>query len=117
MSMKTRFGLWLFTLGMMLTRKGMTMAGVAELEGLQDTKDDILIHHVLEGPFTRFDFEDELDWEGPIEAEAFLLVKISQGGQVSDVEWYFHSVEEAFLWVRHFKSSIEPITIRGDTYG
>jgi hypothetical protein len=101
-------------------RKGMTMAGITEVEPTTTTEEpttDIYIHHVLEGPFTRYDFEDMDDWTGPNEAEAFLLVKISQGDVVSDVEWYFHSVEEAFLWVRHFKGSIEPIVINGDTYG
>ena len=116
--MKVKFGLWLLVLGLKLARKGMDISGVSAT--MQDTdlpKDSrVTIHSVLDGPYTQGDLG--VNWDGPYEAEAYLLVKLEYNGEVSDVEWYFETVEEAFVWVRHFKQSIEPIVIEGaDTYG
>ena len=113
--MKVKFGLWLIEFGLKLARKGMDISGVsATLQDKDVPKDtDITVHSVLDGPYTQGDLG--VNWDGPYEAEAYLLVKLEYNDQVSDVEWYFETVEEAFTWVRHFKQSIEPIVIEGNT--
>jgi hypothetical protein len=87
------------------------------LTGLRESLESdglIYVHEVIDGPFTQSYLEDE--WDGPDDYEAYLLVKIEVDGGISDTEWYFETVEEAFVWVRHFKQSIEPLVIdRGDT--
>jgi len=112
MSVKVGIGMYLCTLGMTIARFGLNLTGL-----MKEDKEDspISVYCVLDGPFTQSDFE-EYDWGGPDDYEAYLLVKIEHMGVVSDVEWYFETVEEAFVWVRHFKTSIDPIIIEsGDT--
>ena len=113
MRIKTRFGLWLIDFGLKISRKGMDISGVTDtlLEPFPDDH-SITIHSVLDGPYTQGDLG--VNWDGPYEAEAYLLVKLECGGKVSDVEWYFETVEEAFTWVRHFKQSIDPLVIQGN---
>ena len=113
--MKVKFGLWLLGFGLKLARKGMDLSGVTDT--LQETNlpegGNITVHSVLDGPFTQGDLK--VNWDGPYEAEAYLLVKVEYNGEVSDVEWYFETIEEAFVWVKHFKQSIEPLVIEGST--
>jgi hypothetical protein len=35
-------------------------------------------------------------------------------GVLEDVEWYFEDLDDAYVWVRHFNSSIDPIKVEGD---
>jgi hypothetical protein len=115
--MKVKFGLWLINFGLKIARKGMDISGVTDTlannpDVVEEEEDhSITVYSVLEGPFTQSDLG--VNWDGPYEAEAYLLVKLEYGGKVSDVEWYFETAEEAFVWVRHFKQSIEPIVIEG----
>jgi hypothetical protein len=115
--MKVKFGLWVMDVGLRIARMGMNLSGVTDTLAETLHKDDgFLIHNVIDGPFTREDMP-EYDWAGPNEAEAYLIVKLQHNGSVSDQEWYFETVEEAFTWVRHFKQSIEPIRIEGSFRG
>jgi len=114
--MKVKFGLWLIDFGLKIARKGMDISGVTDTlaERITEVPPDhsVTIHSVLDGPYTQGDLG--VNWDGPYEAEAYLLVKLEYGGKVSDVEWYFETVEEAFTWVRHFKQSIDPLVIQGN---
>ena len=107
MKMQTRFGLWLLTLGMSLAKLGMRMVGLST-EAL-NTDDKISVYCILDGPYTQDELEEH--WDGPEEAEAYLLVKVEYQGEVQDVEWYFETTDEAYEWVKHFSRSIEPIVI------
>ena len=69
------------------------------------------IHNVVDGPYTQMDLGYE--WDGPQEAEAYLVVKLEYNGQIEDVEWYFNTLDDAYDMVKHFKGSIEPIVIEG----
>ena len=111
MSIKVTVGMWITSLGMNIAKAGLAMIGVhpSALDS-----DSIIIHNVLEGPFTQYDMPDE--WQGPYEAEAYLVVKAEVDGEIKDIDWYFETIEEAFVWVKHFKSSINPIVIEGGDY-
>jgi hypothetical protein len=112
MSIKITLGMWIASLGMSMARIGLDMVGVRPSDLAED--DSIIIHNVLEGPFTQYDLPDE--WQGPYEAEAYLVVKAEVDGEIKDIDWYFETIEEAFVWVKHFKSSIKPIVIEGGDY-
>jgi hypothetical protein len=106
MSIKVYIGLFITTVGLSVARFGVNLMDIRkppESDGI------IYIHGVLEGPYTQSYLESE--WTGPEDYEAYLLVKIEVDGVVSDTEWYFETIEESLTWVRHFKSSIEPLVI------
>jgi len=94
----------------------MTLAGLTDTaKDVTSTNQSITIYNVLDGPYTQGDLG--VNWDGPYEAEAYLLVKLEYGGKVSDVEWYFSTLDEAYVWVKHFKVSIDPIVIEGNYNG
>ena len=112
--MKIKLGLWLLTIGMKVARLGIKMSGIKVDE--VETNQSITIHNVLDGPYTQMDLGYE--WDGPQEAEAYLVVKLEYNNEINDVEWYFSTLDEAYVWVKHFKTSIDPIVIQnGDTHG
>jgi len=115
MKIKTRFGLWLLTLGMKVARKGMTMAGLQDVPTPSNDSQSITIHNVIDGPYTQMDLGYE--WDGPQEAGAYLVVKLEYNNEINDVEWYFSTLDEAYVWVKHFKVSIDPIVIEGTYNG
>lgn len=71
------------------------------------------IHRVVDGPFTQQDLGYE--WDGPQEAEAYLVVLLEHNGNTEEVEWYVHTLDDAYDMVKHFKGSVDPIVIQGDT--
>jgi hypothetical protein len=107
MSMKITIGVWLSKLGMTIASFGLNLTG---LRGSLEDDGLIYVHAVLEGPFTQANVPEE-EWAGPEDYEAYLLVKVEINDEMSDIEWYFETIEEAFLWVRHFKQSMEPLII------
>ena len=110
-------GMWLWSSSLKVANVGKAMAIKYAPEGVFDvaTNRNLIIHRIIEGPFTQQDLGYE--WTGPEDAECFLVVLLEREGATEEVEWYFEGVEEAYAWVRHFKGSIEPIIINGDTYG
>ena len=108
--MRVEFGLWVLSVGTRIAKLGLSISG---LEPTDKEDDKISVYCILDGPYTQDDLEEH--WEGPEEAEAYLLVKLEYQGEVQDVEWYFETTDEAYEWVKHFSRSIEPIVIQGDT--
>jgi len=111
--MKVKLGLWLLTIGMKIARFGMKVSGIKVDEAEVDQS--IIIHNVIDGPYTQTDLGYE--WDGPQEAEAYLVVKLEYNNEINDVEWYFSALDEAYVWVKHFKVSIDPIVIEGTYNG
>jgi hypothetical protein len=110
-----KFGLWLSRCGLWLTKQGMTMAGMTPLLAteVQAGEPCVYIHRILDGPYHSNDYEDE--WAGPEWSTACLIVKMENNmGVLEDVEWYFEDLDDAYVWVRHFNSSIDPIKVEGD---
>jgi len=110
-----KLGMWLWSSSLKLANAGKTMSIKYAPKGVFDvaTNNTLIIHSIIEGPFTQQDLG--IEWTGPKEAECFLVVLLEREGATEGVEWYFETVEEAYTWVRHFKGSIEPIIIKGDT--
>ena len=106
---------------MWLTKKGIVMVGskdhLSTLEAKSLTSKTATsytaIHRVVDGPFTQADLGYE--WDGPQESEAYLLVLLEHGGMIEEVEWYVQTLDDAYDMVKHFKGSIDPIVIQGDT--
>ena len=111
--MRVEFGLWVLSIGMKIANLGFRLAGLRD-EGEDEEDDKISVYCILDGPYTQDDLEEH--WDGPQEAEAYLLVKVEYQGEVQDVEWYFETTNEAYEWVKHFKKSIEPIVIHSGDY-
>lgn len=111
MNLKTRIGLGIFSAGLKVARFGSSLAGIQPSQPTSYTA----IHNVVDGPFTQMDLGYE--WDGPQEAEAYLVVKLEHNGKVEDVEWYFLTLDDAYDMVKHFKGSIEPIVIEGISNG
>ena len=65
----------------------MTMAGLTDVPNLSNDSQSITIHNVIDGPYTQMDLGYE--WDGPQEAEAYLVVKLEYDSEINDVEWYF----------------------------
>lgn len=109
MNLKTKIGLGVSTVGLKIARLGFNLAGVSPLP--ETPTSYTAIHRVVEGPFTQMDLGYE--WDGPQEAEAYLLVLLEHDGKLEEVEWYCHTVDDAYDIVKHFKGSIEPMVIEG----
>lgn len=78
-----------------------------------DTKDPIKIKvwNVTDGPYHR----DEIDDPNiPEELEYMLVCLVEVDGHMVHKEYYFSSLEDASVWVDHFKTKIEPIEVRYD---
>ena len=67
----------------------------------------VQIWGVVEGPVMGSDIPDCMF---PDEA-AGLVLKVSNGKDVFDAEFWFDSLDDAYQIVRHFQSSIEPIEL------
>ena len=104
--MRVEFGLWVLSIGMKIAKLGLSISG---LEPTDKEGDKISVYCILDGPYTQDDLEEH--WDGPEEAEAYLLVKVEYQGEVQDVEWYFETTDEAYEWVKHFSRSIDSIVI------
>ena len=87
------------------------MVGLTVPQSSSTTTNYTAIHNVVDGPYTQMDLGYE--WDGPQEAEAYLVVKLEHNGQIEDVEWYFNTLDDAYDMVKHFKGSIEPVVIEG----
>jgi len=96
---------------MWLTKKGIVMVGSKAPLSSPIATSYTAIHRVVEGPFTQEDLGYE--WDGPQEAEAYLVVLLEHDGELEEVEWYCATLDDAYDIVKHFKGSIEPIVIEG----
>lgn len=69
--------------------------------------DNTYIWGVLEGPY----YSREIpDCNFPPE-HTMLVVKMSRGEEVFDAEIWFEDIEAAYVLMKHFRSSIEPIQL------
>lgn len=65
---------------------------------------EVKVHRVLEGPF---DIEDE--------DEVWMLCLGEEDGELTEIEVYFDTFDEAYAFKHHFTKSIEPIILANDT--
>jgi hypothetical protein len=80
----------------------------------QPTSASVYIWGVVDGPYLRDDFpEEELRNNGiPEEAEAMLVCKIEEDGEVSLVNYWYGSMDEAYEVKKYFDVNMEPLEIR-----
>lgn len=108
MKIREYIGKAIVNLGLKITDFGFYVAGYVNTS----SNNGALVHAILGGPFTKEDLG--LEWEGPQGANTYLTVKMEAKGSVKDVDWYFGSLDDAYVWVKHFKSSIEPLVLRSN---
>lgn len=65
---------------------------------------EMKIHKVIEGPY-----EDEM------EMEIWLLCLAEENGELTEVEMYFDTFDEAYQFKNHFAKSIDPIIFNYET--
>lgn len=66
---------------------------------------EVKVHRVIEGPF---ESDDE-------EHEVWLLCLAEEDGELTEIEVYFDTFNEAYAFKHHFTKSIEPIILANDT--
>jgi len=73
----------------------------------------VLIWGVVDGPYLRDDFpEDELYSAGiPEEAEAMLVCKVEEDGEVFLANYWYESMDEAYEVKKYFDVNMQPLEI------
>ena len=66
------------------------------------------VWHVLSGPYHRDHVEEAPD---DFSLEYMMLCKYEVDSVVKDQEFWFETFDEAYTWVTHFQTKIEPIEI------
>jgi hypothetical protein len=68
---------------------------------------EMKIWGVVEGPIRAEDIPDSDFPDGSVG----MVLKVSQGKDVFDAEFWFDSLDEAYPIVRHFQTNIEPMKL------
>lgn len=66
---------------------------------------EVKVHRIIEGPF---ESDDE-------EHEVWMLCLGEEDGELTEIEVYFDTFDEAYAFKHHFTKSIEPIILANDT--
>jgi len=69
---------------------------------------------VVDGPYLRDDFPEEELWNNgiPEEAEAMLVCKVEESGEVFLANYWYGSMDEAYEVKKYFDVNMEPLEIR-----
>lgn len=65
---------------------------------------EVKVHRVIEGPY----YTEDMD-------EVWLLCLAEEDGELTEIEVYFDTYDEAYAFKNHFTKSIEPIILANDT--
>jgi hypothetical protein len=65
---------------------------------------EVKVHRIIEGPF-----------ESDDEDEVWMLCLAEEDGELTEIEVYFDTFDEAYAFKHHFTKSIEPIILANDT--
>ena len=65
---------------------------------------EVKVHRIIEGPFESDD--EDVVW---------LLCLAEEDGELTEIEVYFDTFDEAYAFKHHFTKSIEPIILANDT--
>ena len=76
---------------------------------------DIKIWQILDGPFAIEEVPIE-ESDHPEESTHFCICKAEINGKIEEMNIWFESFDDAYEWQNHFKTSIEPLKIKGDLY-
>jgi len=79
----------------------------------QPTSAKTLIWDVTDGPYLRDDFPEEELWEAgiPPEADAMLVCRVEEGGEVFLANYWYGSMDEAYEVKKYFDVNIEPLEV------
>jgi len=82
-------------------------------EDRQPTSAKILIWGIVDGPYLRDDFPEEELWEAgiPPEADAMLVCRVEEGGEVFLANYWYGSMDEAYEVKKYFAVNIEPLEV------
>ena len=72
-----------------------------------------VIWGVVDGPYLRDDFPEEELWNNgiPYEAEAMLVCKVEEDGDVFLANYWYGSMDEAYEVKKYFDTNIEPLEV------
>jgi hypothetical protein len=73
----------------------------------EEEPEQTLLWGIIEGPFSA---EDLPDCGFPPES-TMLVLKVSRGKDVFDAEFWFDNLDEAYVLVNHFRTSLNPIVL------
>lgn len=73
----------------------------------------VLIWGVVDGPYLRDDFPEEELYEAgiPPDADAMLVCKIEENGQVHTVNYWYETMDEAYEVKKYFDTNMEPLEV------
>lgn len=114
MKMLQGFGLLLNSVGKRLVYLAeMLGMGASKQVSLSKTTGKTLIWDVVDGPFTREEFNEEALKEFGIDEDDnyCLVVKMEEGGKLGLVNLWFPEIEDANKLKDHFKYHIEPLEL------
>lgn len=75
----------------------------------------ILVHHIIEGPYHSWDVTDDID--GDYEGDFyFCLAKVEAEGGVSDEEIRFDNFGAFYEMRKHLDSTIEPYVLEAEAF-
>jgi hypothetical protein len=92
------------------------LLGKGPPEDRQPTSAKTYIWGVVDGPYLRDDFPEEELWDNgiPEEAEAMLVCKVEESGEVFLANYWYGSMDEAYEVKKYFDVNMEPLEIRHD---
>lgn len=64
----------------------------------EEPNDKLLVWHIVEGPYYA-------------KSGVGFILRVSQGKEVADAQFWFHSEEAANVVIKHFQSKIEPLEL------
>ncbi len=90
------------------------LLGKGPPEDRQPTSAKVLIWGVTDGPYLRDDFPEEELWEAgiPPEADAMLVCKVEEGGEVFLANYWYGSMDEAYEVKKYFDVNMEPLEVK-----
>jgi len=82
----------------------------------QSTSAKTLIWGIVEGPFLRDDFPEEELWDAgiPPDADAMLVCRVEENGEVFLANYWYETMDEAYEVKKYFDTHIEPLEITYD---
>ena len=75
---------------------------------------NLKIWQILEGPISIEDVP--LEESCPENSTHFCICKAEIDGKIEEMNIWFESFDDAYEWQNHFKTSIEPLKIKGNLY-
>jgi len=115
MSIRSVFGRLLLSASEKLKKsaKSLGITDTGQGSTTENAKSKTLIWDVIDGPFHRDDFDQDILAEEDIDEryEYMVVIKMQEGDTLSQINFWLQSEEEVQDLIDHFKYNIEPLEL------